>query len=982
MATILVVDDRAANRELLATILGYRGHRVVEASDGAEALSLVKAERPNLIISDILMPTMDGYEFVRRLRADPETANIPVIFNTAHYLDREATVLAKACGVTQIIYKPVEPEMLLSAVDAALGLTQSAVPPPPQEFNQEHMQLLTDKLAQKTDDVRRTNERLSALIELGNQIAGEHNPLHLLENFCHAARSIIGAKYAAIAVLDDGGVTLRHFLTSGLEPEVESAIGPPPVGRGLLGCLLKRGGSLRTPNIEGHPQSEGFPPNHPKMTSFLGAAISSSSGIYGSLYLTDKLGFEEFSEADEKLVTMLAAQVGIAYENAKRYEQLQWRAAELQDTALLRGRAEQELRLTQHRLRDALASSPAVIYTLTTEGDLPFPTWVSENVTWVLGYETEECLTKDWWIRGIHPDDREREVSGLSDLRATGHRISDYRFLHKDGSYRWVRDEQRLLRNDQAGPAEIVGAWVDISERKLAEEALVQTNETLGSLIQASPLAIISTDVQGNVTTWNSAAERIFGWSTKEVVGRPYPIVPSDQTNEIESGLDALQSRGTLTEFETRRNRKDGKSVDVSISSSALRGVSGDFNGVVSVIADITERKQLEEQFRQSQKMEAVGRLAGGIAHDFNNLLTAIIGYSQIALSRLKAEDPMRKDIEEVEKAGQRAATLTSQLLAFSRKQVLQPRILDLNAVVAELNKLLQRVIGEDVELVISLDKSIGFVKADPGQIEQIIMNLAVNSRDALPKGGKLLIETANVDLDENYADEHVDARVGAHVMLAISDNGSGMDKETQLQIFEPFFTTKGQGKGTGLGLSTVYGIVKQSGGHVGVYSEPGHGTIIKVYLPRVDEISDHRKPRLRQVDSQGTETILLVEDEVSVRLLARTILESNGYKVLEADAGEKVRQICKEHRGPIHLMLTDVVMPGMGGRELAELVATLRPETKILYMSGYTDDAIVHHGVLGPDKAFIQKPFTPSGLTTKVRQVLGKAKRVSRQRG
>jgi CheY-like chemotaxis protein/two-component sensor histidine kinase len=372
--------------------------------------------------------------------------------------------------------------------------------------------------------------------------------------------------------------------------------------------------------------------------------------------------------------------------------------------------------------------------------------------------------------------------------------------------------------------------------------------------------------------------------------------------------------------------------------------------------------------------MEAVGRLAGGVAHDFNNLLTAIIGYSQLALGRLHREDPMRKEIEEVERAGQRAAGLTNQLLAFSRRQVLQPQVLDLNAIVSNLGKMLERLIGEDIELATTLGRDIGFVKADRGQIEQIIMNLVVNSRDAMPEGGKLTIETFNADLDESYTAEHIDAHPGAHVVLAISDNGSGIDKETQSNIFEPFFTTKEQGKGTGLGLSTVYGIVKQSGGHIGLYSEAGEGTTFKVYLPRFEEAGDKRDLRASQTESlRGSETVLLVEDENSVRQLARRVLEINGYVVLEAARSDEAWQIYQGHPGPIHLMLTDIVMPGTSGRELAQRLTALQPETKVLYMSGYTDDAIVHHGVLGAGTPFLQKPFTPESLARKVREVLDK---------
>jgi len=384
------------------------------------------------------------------------------------------------------------------------------------------------------------------------------------------------------------------------------------------------------------------------------------------------------------------------------------------------------------------------------------------------------------------------------------------------------------------------------------------------------------------------------------------------------------------------------------------------------------ELSQTQEQLTQARKMEAVGRLAGGIAHDFNNLLTVLIGRSQLLLRRLGAEDPVRADIELMEHTADRAADLTRQLLAFSRKQVLQPSVLDLNVVVANLAEMLRRLIGEDIALVTALDPALSHVKADPGQIEQIVMNLAANARDAMSKGGRLTLETNNAELDAAYARRHVEVRPGPYVMLAVSDTGLGMSPETLTHIFEPFFTTKGPGQGTGLGLATVYGIVKQSDGHIWVYSEPGRGTTFKIYLPRVEEAVDPSVARWRLPEpARGHETILLVEDELAVRDLARDVLRAYGYTVLEAQDGREALLISERYFGPIHLMLTDVVMPEMSGRELASQLAPLRPTMPVIYMSGYTDAAVVHHGVLDPGTTFLQKPFTPDALARKLRQVL-----------
>jgi len=531
-----------------------------------------------------------------------------------------------------------------------------------------------------------------------------------------------------------------------------------------------------------------------------------------------------------------------------------------------------------------------------------------------------------------------------------------------------VRVEERtaeLARTNRALQAEI-------ADRKRAEADLRQVNDTLRAVIQASPLAIVGLDLDGNVRSWNRAAEEMFGWSEQEVLGRPLPTVPEQERQEFEKLLGAAARGEVLTGLERRRRRKDGSTIDVRIWTSPLCDATGAITGEITIMADFTERKRLEEQLVQAQKMEAVGRLAGGVAHDFNNLLTVISGYGHMLANGLRPGDPLRGCAEEVLKAAERAAALTNQLLAFSRRQSIQPRVVDLNALVANMERMLSRVIGEDIELETVLRPDIGPVRVDPGRIEQVIMNLAANARDAMPHGGKLFIETANVELSQASDSSQSGLHTSLYVMLAISDTGHGMDAETKSRLFEPFFTTKEKGKGTGLGLPTVYGIVKQHEGEIWVYSEPGKGSTFKIYLPRADHAASDGEPASRRARLyRGSETILLVEDEEGVRRLVREVLGLRGYRVLEASSGPQAIEIAGQYHGPIHLLLTDVVMPHMSGGEVAKELRSMRPKIRVLFLSGYTDRVVVDHGVVPVGADFLEKPFTPDVLARKVRAVL-----------
>jgi two-component system cell cycle sensor histidine kinase/response regulator CckA len=527
----------------------------------------------------------------------------------------------------------------------------------------------------------------------------------------------------------------------------------------------------------------------------------------------------------------------------------------------------------------------------------------------------------------------------------------------------------------------LLGICRDITDRKRAEEEIRQSQKKLRTHIDHTPLAMVEWDLEFRVAAWNPSAERIFGYTREEAIGQHGSfIVPVPVRDHVDQVWKQLLAQGGGGRNTNDNVTKDGRTISCDWYNTPLVDDSGRVFGVASLVQDVTERVALEDRLRQSQKMEAIGRLAGGVAHDFNNLLTVILGYTQILTDGLPAGSRLADSTAQIRAAADRAAGITRQLLAFSRKQVLSPRIMDLNEIVLNLDSLLRRLIGEDIEVLTLPANDLGSVKADPGQIEQVIMNLALNARDAMPSGGKLTIETLNVELDGMHSREHQPIEAGNYVMLAVSDTGLGMTPEVQSRIFEPFFTTKEVGKGTGLGLSMVYGIIKQSGGFIWVYSEPRQGTNFKIYLPRVEQPAQMLDTDKRSSNVlRGTETILLVEDDPQLRQLSSSVLAHCGYKMLIANGPEDGLAISRANHSHIRLLITDVVMPGMNGRQLAEQITQISPSTKVLYISGYTNNAIVHYGVLDQGLAFLPKPFTLSALVSKVREVLDSEPKVQR---
>jgi PAS domain S-box-containing protein len=633
-------------------------------------------------------------------------------------------------------------------------------------------------------------------------------------------------------------------------------------------------------------------------------------------------------------------------------------------------KAERSVRSTDERFRFVAKATNDVIW----DWDINTNALVwNDSVEHVFGHKQNKIFPEiQWWYDHIHPEDRDRVVAGIHGvLDHGGTSWSDsYRYRRADGTHANVMDRGYIARDTNGTATRMIGAMTDVTERSRSEAAI----RFQAQLLNAVQQAVVATDPEGIVIFWNAFAENLYGWKAEEAVGRPIQeLTPAPFLRDHGGDIGQRGSGGESWTGEYLVQGKSGKAFPALLTTAPVRDQHGAIVGYVRVSIDLTERRNLEEQFRQSQKMDAVGRLAGGIAHDFNNLLTVIRLNTEIIMDGFDPSDPRAEDVKQIKSAAERASTLTKQLLAFSRKQILQPKVLDLNSVVATVEPMLRRLIGEDVTIVSSCAAR-GYVVADPGQLEQILVNLVVNARDAMPQGGTISIETQNVDLDETYTSEHAPVVPGRYVMLGVGDTGIGMSVDTREHAFDPFFTTKEAGKGTGLGLATVYGIVKQSGGYVWIYSEPGLGTALKLYFPEVSAAAAFApaeyKPSAKEA-ARGSETILLVEDEPAVRGLASRILEKQGYRVLPAQHGREAMDIASKEQGKIDLVLTDIVMPGMNGRGLVERLAGIRPTMKSLYMSGYTDDDIIRRGFIEPSKSFLQKPFTSEALLQTVRKVL-----------
>jgi PAS domain S-box-containing protein len=824
------------------------------------------------------------------------------------------------------------------SIDTLLGLTHDIT----QRRRAERVQQATYRIS----EAALTAENLHALLTEVHRVVGELMPAH---NFY-------------VALYDDATDTLSfpYFVD---EADPEHDVTPRPLRRGMTEYVLRTGAPLlATPDVyddlvaRGEVELIGAP-----SIDWVGAPLVVKDRTIGVVAAQSYSEGVRYGAGDKEILIFVSSQIAMAVE---------------------RKRAEDALRRQTDLLQQIVEHIPVMLVFLDPTGLIE---WGNREWTRVLGFTMDDARASDIFT-DLYPDPAERQRVKNS-IGSPTSQWTDFRTRARDG---------RVLDTTWANVPLAQGGWlaigVDITERKQAEGALRQSEERYRTFIAQSsegvsrlefrpPVPVtLSEEAQvdamyasATVAECNDAMARMYGFAdAHELMGaRLADLHDQGDSANREQMRSFIRAGYRLADSETRERDREGRP-RVFLNNVVGFIENGNLVRVWGTQRDVSEQRRLEEQFRQSQKMEAVGQLAGGIAHDFNNLLTAILGNTQLLLRDLPPGDAMRGDVEEIKKASERAAGLTRQLLAYSRRQMLQPEILDLNVVVGEMDRMLRRLIGEHIALVTVPAPDLGRVRADPSQIEQVLVNLVVNSRDAMPEGGRLTIETANVDLDAGYAKEHLGASPGAYTMLAVTDTGTGMDATVRAHLFEPFFTTKEVGKGTGLGLATVYGIVKQSGGHISVYTEVGRGSSFKVYLPRVDRLPHATPPAApRPAAARGSETVLVVEDDPAVLSLSSRALEAEGYTILCASDGADALRIVERHGGEIHLLLTDVVMPGMSGRELAEQMAARRAGIRILYMSGYPGDAALHHGALVRGSAFLQKPFSPDGLARKVRETL-----------
>jgi PAS domain S-box-containing protein len=824
MARILVVDDRPLNREYLVTLLHHVGHTSAEAGDGAEALALAEAERPDLIITDILMPGMDGYDFAERIRRHPSLAATPIIFYTATYRAHEARSLAETVGVSRVLAKPAEPEAVLAAVADVLG----------------------GATAPRETAIEPERSRLTTLVEILLDIGGRKDRAEVVDLGCRAARALVGSTIGVVGMLGPDPRSLRYVSANGVTSLEEGGAHPPlELGRGPLAPIMGQARPVRLAELPGDPQALGLPASYPAVRTLLGVPVTGRERVIGCVLAANKRGATAFSEEDQRLLETLAAALAATYESAALREDL------------------------------------------------------------------------------------ERNIARLAQ---------------------------------------------ETSERRSAEGRGQASESRYRALFERNLAGVFRSSTHGRVLECNDACACLLGFDPSEEFLARSAVEHALRTPEGMDLLAALRREERPNNVELTFKRRDGTPIEVLASLSLVPDDLAGGGIVQGILVDITDQKRLDARLRESRTMEAVGRLAAGVAQEVGNLLPVISGYGDQIIERLPRKDPLLPKLRDMFHAVQRATDLMRRLHSLGQRESLEPRVVALDTLLTDVDRTLRRLLGKGVEFATIVEPTSACVRADPWYIEQVILLLALNAKDAMPRGGRLTVEIRNVDLDPVAARKITDVRPGPYVLLSVSDTGIGMDAETRAHIFEPFFSTKGSS--LGLGLSTVYALVEQSGGRIEVESQPGVGSTFRIYLPRVNAaapasaLPGAAPPGPAAAPPRGT--VLVVEDDTSVRSLVRDILEEAGYIALVASDGVDAIRIGRDHVGPIELVLTDVVMPGMNGRDLVDRLSATRPSIRAVYMSGYSDDTIVHHGVLEPGIIFVGKPFTRHELMRKVAEAVG----------
>ncbi|HEY2413490.1 MAG TPA: response regulator [Pirellulaceae bacterium] len=921
---VLLVEDSPTDVLLAEEALASKRFRMQSTERLGDALKLLSTREYDVVLLDLGLPDSQGLGTLRTLRRDHPDIAIVVLTGRD---DEELALQALKEGAQDYLVKgQKENEALGRAIRYAIERREA------------------EEARQERAAISSVNADVGLAFTTGGALPD------MLQRCADSMVRNLGGAFARIWTLNRPENVLELVASAGMYTHIDGPHARVPVGKYKIGLIAEERKPHLTNNVAVDPRiSDPEWAKREGMVAFAGYPLVLEDRLVGVMGMFAR---RPLSDTTIEAMASVANQIALGIERKLKEEALSASEALLTE---LTAHVHQVLWVIDARESKVLYVSPAYE-----------PMW---------GRSCQSLIDNPRsYMEGIHPLDYDMMLRANADMFRTGYIDVETRVQRPEGSVRWVWIRGYPVL-EQGQIVRLVGVIEDITEkRQLASErdALLAR---LQLHIERLPLAYILMDAEFHIIDWNPCAERIFGFSKDEILGNGPPFekfVPPSFQQSGEELLTRIRS-GDMQAHSTNDNlTKDGRTIACDWFNTPLLDDNGNFTGLLCLAQDVTARKAMESQLQQAQKMEVVGHLAGGVAHDFNNLLAVILGCCQFLENDATLTADSHELVEEIYKAGTRAAALTKQLLAFSRRQILQPKLLNLNEVVTETVVMLDRLIGEDIELKTNLYARLWPVKVDAGQMNQVIMNLAVNARDAMREGGTLIIQTTNTELDESYAQCHPQVKAGPYVSLAITDTGCGMDEQTKARMFEPFFTTKETGKGTGLGLATVFGIVKQSGGHVTVYSEIGKGTTFRVYLPKEETATDAgREKKSPPAPPRGTETVLVVEDEKMMRNLACRTLQSQGYMVLSARDGENAIEVYKLHTGSIQLVLTDVVMPKMGGRQLYDQLRALQPDLKVLFMSGYTDDAVLRHGVLEAETNFIEKPFTYAALASAVRKVL-----------